>query len=359
MNILHTECSMAWGGQEFRTALEVIYLNQNGHKSWLLCHPDSQLFKKGKALGANVAAMDLTRSWRVDVAIKILFFCLKNRVDVINTPGSKDSTLCLISCFFGIPLVRSRQITNPIKNVLAYKYGCTHIMAAAHVIKNSLVSAGINKDKITVIGEGVDINEFNRAVDSAYLRTEFALADSDDVVINIGMIREDKGQVYFLEAARIILAQKKAIKFFIIGEGTDNKMVEKQLHALITQYGLEKNIFITGYREDIAAFTHLADLVVVASTGTEAQSRVVPQAFATHKTVVSTDIGGLTELVKDGYNGLVIPPKNAAAMATAILRILDDPKLKQKLENNAFEAAKQNLSFDTMMNKTLKLYESF
>ena len=359
MNILHTECSMNWGGQEFRTALEAVYLNQHGHKSWLLCHPDSQLYKKGKELGANVIAMDLTRSWRVDIAIRILFLCLKNSVDVINTHGSKDSTLCLISCFFGIPLVRSRQITNPIRKILAYKYGCTHIMAAADVIKNSLISAGVNKDKITVVGEGVDVNEFNRTVDSAYLRTEFAIADSDEVVVNIGMIREDKGQVYFLEAARIILAQKKAIKFFIIGEGTDNKLLEKQLHALIKQYSLEKNIFITGYREDIAAFTHLADLVVVASIGTEAQSRVVPQAFATHKTVVSTDTGGLTELVKDEYNGLVIPPKNAAAMASAVLRILDDPQLKQKLENNAFELAEQCLSFDTMMANTLKLYKAF
>lgn len=359
MNILHTECSMNWGGQEFRTALEAVYLNQHGHKSWLLCHSNSQLYKKGKAVGANVIAMDLTRSWRVDIAIRILFFCLKNRVDVINTHGSNDSTLCLISYFFSIPLVRSRQITNPIKNILAYKYGCTHIIAAAHVIKKKLVSASINKDKITVVGEGVDVNEFNPAVDSAYLRTEFALADSDNVVINIGMIREDKGQVYFLEAARIILAQKKAIKFFIIGEGTGNKNLEKQLHALIKQYSLEKNIFITGYREDIAAFTHLADLVVVASIGTEAQSRVVPQAFATRKTVVSTDTGGLTELVKDEYNGLVIPPKNAVAMAAAVLRILDDPQLKQKLESNALELAKHSLSFDAMMANTLKLYESF
>jgi hypothetical protein len=78
MNILHTECSMNWGGQEFRTVLETLYLNQHQHKSWLLCHPNSQLYKKGKQLGANVIAMDLTKSWRFDRAIRILFFCLSN-----------------------------------------------------------------------------------------------------------------------------------------------------------------------------------------------------------------------------------------------------------------------------------------
>lgn len=358
MNILHTECSMNWGGQEFRTVLEVNYLNKNQHKSWLFCHPNSQLYKKGKALGANVVAMDLTCLWRIDIAIKIWFFCLKNNIDIINTHGSKDSTLCLLSYFLGILIVRSRQITNPIKKTVAYKYGCRHIMAAAHVIKNSLVKAGVNENKITVVGEGVDPDEFNPNVDSAYLKTEFAIADEDDVVVNIGMIREDKGQIYFLEAARIILEQKKTIKFFTIGEGVGNRKLEKQLQMLIKQYGLEKNVFITGYRKDIAAFTHLADLLVVASIGTEAQSRIVPQAFATRKTVVVTDVGGLTELVKDEQNGLVIPPENALAMAEAILKILNDRTLKQKFENNAYELAKHCLSFDTMMDNTLELYKS-
>jgi len=358
MNILHTECSMNWGGQEFRTALEVNYLNNSQHKSWLLCHPNSQLYKKGKSLGTNVMAMDLTCLWRVDIAIKIWIFCLKNNIDIINTHGSKDSTLCLVSYFFGIPIVRSRQITNPIKKTFAYKYGCKHIMAAAHVIKNSLVKAGVNENKITVVGEGVDLDEFNPDVASAYLKSEFAIADEDEVVVNIGMIREDKGQIYFLEAARIILEQKKTIKFFTIGEGVGNRKLEKKLQMLIKQYGLERNFFITGYREDIAAFTHLADLLVVASIGTEAQSRIVPQAFATRKTVVVTDVGGLTELVKDEQNGLVIPPENALAMADAILKILEDLTLKQKFENNAYELAKRCLSFDSMMNDTLELYES-
>jgi hypothetical protein len=72
-------------------------------------------------------------------------------------------------------------------------------MAIVHAIKNILVTAGINKDKIIVVGEGIDVNKFNSAVDSAYLRTGFAIAASDDVVVNIDMIREDKGQIYFLK----------------------------------------------------------------------------------------------------------------------------------------------------------------
>ncbi len=69
-------------------------------------------------------------------------------------------------------------------------------------------------------------------------------------------------------------------------------------------------LLVTGYREDVAVFTYVANLVVVASISTEAQSRDVQQAFTMRKTVVSTDTGELTELIKHKYNGLVITTKN-------------------------------------------------
>lgn len=128
---------------------------------------------------------------------------------------------------------------------------------------------------------------------------------------------------------------------------------------MLKEYKLEQNFYITGYRNDIPAFTHLADLIVVASTGTEAQSRVAPQAFSTRKTVVSTNVGGLTEIVKNNYNGLVIPPNNPELMASAILKILNNSELKTNLEKNAYLLAQQELSFDYMMQKTINLYQKY
>lgn len=93
---------------------------------------------------------------------------------------------------------------------------------------------------------------------------------------------------------------------------------------------------MTGYRNDVAAFIHLSDAVVVASIGTEAQSRIVPQSFASARTVVTTNVGGLTELVINEMNGLVVPPEDSAAMSTALLRLLEDKNLKHNLETAAY-----------------------
>lgn len=357
MNVLHTECSMNWGGQEYRTTLESEYLNKNGHNSWIMCHKKSEFLKKANELKVkNIVTMNLSRSWRFDIAFKILFFCLKNKIDIINSHGSKDSLLSIVCFLYGIPLVRSRQITNDIRKASSYKYLCTHVMAAAQAIKDILVRKGVPQKNITVIGEGINLEEYNPNLDSSYLKKEFRICENDNVIVNIGMIREDKGQEYFLEAANELLKNNNKYKFFIIGEGTKERILEKHLKSLIKKYNIENNFFMPGYRNDIANFTHLADIIVVASTGTEAQSRIVPQAFATKRTVVSTNVGGLTELVENEKNGLVVNPKDSIAMAQSIDRLIVNKEFRDELANNGYEFALKNLSIEMMMQKTLNLY---
>lgn len=359
MKILHTESSMHWGGQEFRTLLEHNYLNSHGHTSWLACHPDSKLFLEAKARGAkNIITLNLSRTWRLDIAVRIAFLCAIKKIDIINSHSGKDSALSILAYLMGKSLLRSRQITSPIKKNWSYKFSCSHILAAANAIKNILTDAGVNHQRITVIGEGVDLQEFHPNVNFEYLKKEFNIQPNEKVIINIGMLRADKGQMHFIEAAVSILKSRPDTKFFLIGgvTSTTSKQFEQELLKVIQKHHLEKQIIMTGYRNDIAEFICLSDLVVIASIGTEAQSRIVPQSFACGKTVVTTNTGGLTELVFNEINGLVVPPKNAEAMSNAILRLLDNQSLKHQLESAAYELALEKLSFEKMIDKTIALY---
>lgn len=361
MKILHTESSMHWGGQEFRTLLEHEYLNGHGDESWLACHPASELFQRAVARGSkNIIAINLTKAWRLDIALRLLVICKVKRINIINSHSAKDSLLCLLTFLLGTTLIRSRQITNPIRKKLSYSMGCTHVLAAAEIIKNMLIDAGVESKKITVIGEGVSLEEFNPDVKSEHLKKGFNIQAKDKVIINIGMIRADKGQKYFLEAAIQILKRRSDVKFLLIGEATEaSKPFEQELANIIKLNNVSDKFIMTGYRDDIAELIHLSDLVVVASIGTEAQSRIVPQSFATSRTVVSTSTGGLTELVIDGVNGLVIPPNDADAMSNAMIKLLDDKTLKRNLENSAYKMAIERLSFEKMMDKTKILYSQF
>jgi glycosyltransferase involved in cell wall biosynthesis len=360
MNVLHTECSMNWGGQEYRTLREHNYLNSNGHKSWIMCHPDSGFFKKAEELGCgNIVAIDFSKSWKLNVAIEILRFCKQQKIDIINSHGGRDSLLCLLSFICGIPLIRSRHITGSIRKRLSYQYGCSHVIATAKAIKEILVDIGVDESRVTVMGGSVDLKQFNPNNNSDYLRKEFSIKNQDRIVVNIGMIRSDKGQKYYIEAAREVLKRRQDVKFFLIGEGTGNKKLEFELRDMISTYGMSASFFMTGYRDDVASFIHLSDFTVVASVGVEAQSQIVPQTFATRRTVVSTNAGGLTELVQDGVNGLVVPPRDAKAMSEAIIRLIEDDNLRNKLQKNAYMVAVNNLSFEHLMDKMINLYYRF
>lgn len=356
MNILHTECSLNWGGQEYRTVLENIWLNNNGYSSWIACPLGSGQYEEGKRLGARLIPVDLTKAWHFGEALKILGFCIKNRVDVVNTHGSEDSTLCMLSGYFGFPVVRSRHITNRIRRAFSYKYGCKHIIASAFTIKKILTDLGISEEKITVIGEGVDLQEYSPRKDSDYLRAEFRLSHDEKIVTNIGMIRDDKGQIYFLDAANMLLKKGLNIRFFMVGKGVGNRELQKKLKNKVREYDIEDRFIMTGYRKDVPNFIRLSDLTVVASIGTEAQSRVVPQSFACRRPVVVTNVGGLPELVEDGRNGLIVPPKDPLAIADAVERLVTDPGLSNRLAREGYEDAIENLSFEAMMQKTLETY---
>ncbi len=357
MNILHTESSLNWGGQEYRTILEHNYLNNITHNSWLLCDKKSKTLKKSQELNCkNVLTADLSKSINIIESTRILWLCKKHKIDIINSHSPKDSMLCILAFLAGIPLVRSRQITSPIKKRFSYEYLCSHIIATADAIKNSLISIGVTKDKITVIGEGVDLSEYTPDNNSDYLKEEFNIQNNDLIVVNIGMIREDKGQEFYLESAKKMLDKNKNVKFFLIGESTSNTLLEDKLKKQIVDYDLSDNFFMPGYRNDVAAFIHLSDLIVIASIAVEAQSRIVPQAFATRRTVVSTNTGGLTELVEDGITGLVVPPKDSLHMSESILSILNNIELRNQLADNAYQKAMTDLSFNKMMENTISLY---
>lgn len=359
MNIVHTECSMNWGGQEYRTLLEHDYLNKNGHKSWVMCHPNSAMYQKAQELGfSNIIPMDFSKSWKINVAIQIFQFCKTNKIDIINSHNSRDSILSSLAFFTGTPLVRSRQITSPIKKKLSYQYLCSHIIATASLIKNILIDLGVNKNRITVIGEGVSLEEYNPNIDSNKIKKEFNIKNDEIIISNIGIIRGDKGQEYYLNSAIEILKKYDNVRFFLIGKGNGKQTLEKSLQKKVKELQLEEKFIMTGYRNDVEKFIHQSDIIVIASTGVEAQSRIAPQSFATKRAVISTNTGGLTELVKDEETGLVIPAKNTKAMTKAIEKLIGNKELRDKLAENGYKFALEKLSFEKMMFDTLELYKN-
>jgi|ERR1043166_5097361 glycosyltransferase involved in cell wall biosynthesis len=359
MNILYIESSRSWGGQEYRTCLEINWLNAHGHQAWLVCDPQSEVLAKARELGTRTTAIPLRRRFDPIVWWRLWHLCRQARIDLIKAFSSKDHWLALPLYLVGIPLIRARCITDPIGNkwrAFIFKHGCSKVLADAAVIKRQLVQEnGIDPAKIEVVGSAVDLEKFNPARDRMKFRRELGLSADTPLIANIGMIRPDKGQTLFVEAAARVLEQRPDARFVVVGQGTGWLKLGAKVRLAISRAQLADRIFTVGYRWDTPDIFAAADMVVIASLRTEASPIVLREAFASGRPVVATKVGDVPEIIQDEQNGLMVEPGDSGALAAAMLRFLSEPNLAAQCTAEGLRYAREHFSFDRMMESKIKI----
>ena len=361
MNVLHVESSSSWGGQEYRTCLEINWLNARGHQAWLMCDPKSEVFSRARELGTRLIPMPLRRRFAPLVSLRIWKFCRREHVDLITAYSSKDHWLCLPLFFAGIPLLRARCVTATFgqsRRGMIYKYGCSKILADAEVVKTQLAQAGVPAEKVAVVGSAVDLGRFRPDIDGSKFRREMGFADDTPIILNIGMIRSDKGQMRLMRAAFAVLKQRPDARFLFVGKGTGEGAREQRMRKAITDSAFADKIIMLGYRWDTPEIIAAASMLVISSLGTEASPIVLREAFACGRPVVATNIGDVAGIVRDGENGLLVPPNDIDALANAIMSFLSDKDLAARCGQNALEYARQHFDFDRMAEAKLAVARS-
>jgi glycosyltransferase involved in cell wall biosynthesis len=357
VNILYVESSRSWGGQEYRTCLEINWLNAHGHQAWLICNPDSQVHWKAFELGTRMVTMPL-RS-RVDplCSLRLWKFCRQNKIDLLKTYSSKDHWICLPLFVCGIPLSRARCITDPIgsrSRAFVFKHGCSQIVADASVIKRQLVEDhGIDPAKIEVIGSAVDLEKFRPPRDRMKFRREIGVGDETPLIGNVGMIRPDKGQLELVKAAPLVLEKCPDARFVIVGQGTGILRRGINVRNAIDRAGLAGKVIMAGYRWDTPNVYSACDMIVIASLRTEASPIVLREAFASGRPVIATKVGDIPEIVHHRQNGLLIEPGNTQGLAAAIMEFISNPELAAHCAANGLRYATEHFSFDKMMEAKL------
>ncbi|PTY04633.1 hypothetical protein DB347_18125 [Opitutaceae bacterium EW11] len=341
--------------------MEARWLNLNGHRSWIACHPKSELYRKAPDICVPVS---FERSLDPAASLELHRICRRFRIQVIHAHSPKDAWTCVPLRAGGMPVVRSRQITNPVKadwrHSYAYRRGCSAVVAAAECIRRDLVRRnGVDPHRIVVIGEGVDLNRFNPANRGDGFRREFGVGPEHVLFGIVAMIRPEKGHACFLTAAMEVLDQHSHARFVVVGTGVGARELERKLRERIKrrfQTDTAGPIFFAGYRDDVPQIMAALDVLVVPSTA-EAQSLVVPQAFATGKAVIASDVGGLPENVKHERTGLLVQPGAERELAAAMSRLVEDGALRLRLGQGGYEHAVRHLAFDGKMEQSVRLYE--
>ena len=191
-------------------------------------------------------------------------------------------------------------------------------------------------EKIRYLGNGVDIDRFNRAaldpIHQSKLRKSLGIPDTAEMIIGtIGRLTRKKGSGYLIEAAAKLLPQFPNLHVLVIGGqlSTDPEPFYPEIVERIRTLGIEKHVTITGQREDIPELLGLLDIFTLPTFTHEGLPRSILEAMSMGLPVVATDIRGCREAVVDGETGLIVPPQDSEKLAEALGKLLSDSDLRQ------------------------------
>ncbi|MEY4764599.1 MAG: hypothetical protein RI907_1272 [Pseudomonadota bacterium] len=224
---------------------------------------------------------------------------------------------------------------------------CAHIIAVSGAVQTQLEQAGYAASRISVIWNGMPASP--AGADREALRAELGLPPGQFAVVNVGRFIHDKGQD-LLVTMMAQLKQPEAHLWLVGDPATD---YGQQVQAAAQH---EPRIHFLGYRNDVQRILPAFDAYVLSSRR-EALGLSQIEAMAAGLPVVATAVGGVPEVVQDGLSGIVVPPNDAAALATAVQRLLEDPALAQRMGEAGRARYLAHFTADTMVQRTLALYK--
>lgn len=252
-------------------------------------------------------------------------------------------------------LYRNRTFINTSHNTFdnkikltQFSYRHAHLIACGEMVKKNLEET-FNLHDVTAINNAVKKFAGPVAPDS----TLTALHDKGYFLIgNIGRLTEQKGFEYFIDAMPDILKRHPKTKFIIVGAGE----LEQSLKERVARRHLEQDVFWLGFRKDVQNVMSQLDLIILSSLW-EGLPLTPIEAFSVGKTVVGTSVDGTVEIIDDGVNGYLIPPRDSNAIAEKCVALAENQDKLEQFDKAAQERFKKEFSFDTFRDRFVKYYE--
>ncbi|MBU4536636.1 glycosyltransferase [Patescibacteria group bacterium] len=175
---------------------------------------------------------------------------------------------------------------------------------------------------------------------------------NDDLIIGtIAELHKNKGLKYLIKAFKKLIGEFEGIKLIVIGEGEEREHLEKKLN----KYALNDNVFLVGSVSEASRYLKAFDIFVLPSIK-EGFPFVLLEAGLAKLPVVASDVGGISELIRDGENGILVEAKDENEIEEALGVLISDEGLRDGYGGTLYEKVKEEFSFEVMIEKTEKLY---
>jgi len=308
-------------------------LARRGHTVVVATRPSQEWAAWAREAGIPHVGLPMRHALDLASALGLRRLIREHAIQVVHAHKGLGRTLLLWAGLVGPlpPLVVNRGVSFPLSRWSALadrSRRVARIVAVSGSIKAGLVARGIPAGKIEVIYSGTDTERFDPGrADGAGIRRELGLGPGALLIAQIG-VRSWKGNDDALAAFAQVRAARPEAHLLLVGAKPERR---RALEAQAERLGLGAAVTVWGYRTDIPEILAAADLAVDASYAGLGLTGTLRESLAMETPVIATRIEGNPELVRHEVTGLLVPPRDPAALAGAILRLLADPVLAQTL----------------------------
>lgn len=359
MRILHTESSTGWGGQEIRILSEAEGMLRRGHHVTLVTPESAEIHPAARKRGIPVVALPIGKK-RPGALMALTRWLEKHRnFDVVNTHSSTDSWLTALACAWlrdAPPMVRTRHVSTAVGRNRAtrwlYQSATRHIVTTGEALRRQLAEQnGFDAARISSVRTGIDLDAF-RPRDRRACRQALGIEERPILGI-LATLRDWKGHDYLIDAWSLLHPQFPDWRLLFIGDGPQRGHLEKR----VAQAGLSDSIRLVGNQDDAPLWLNALDLFTLPSYGDEGVPQGIMQAMACGLAVVSTPVGAIEEAVQRERTGLVVPARDAHALADALARLMDDAALRSIMGQAGRAYAQANFGLEAMLDAMEAVFE--
>lgn len=363
MNILHLSAVKNWGGGGNHIENLCYELSKSNPevKNHIVVAEGGQFHERLKKSDHSFSTLPMAFKLDPRAIFKFIRLCKQYKIDIVHIHGSTSLTLAIIACrIAGLPpYIFSKKTSFPIKNRKRTLYKYNHpnikkILCVSETTQSVSAASITDQAKLKVIYHGTRID--NKGTDTPFLlREKFDIASSRKIIGNIGNHVKPKDLETWINTIGTIVHKHKIrnLAFVQIGSFT---AFTPALQEKIKEQNLEEYIHFLGYCDKASNFMQQFDIFLMTSQS-EGLPQVIYEAFYHHIPVVSTNVGGIPEIIDHGVNGFLSPPKDHESLALNLLELLNNEEMAAKFRKISYDKLIPGFTAENMAKETLKQYE--
>lgn len=360
LTTLHVGTEKGWRGGEQQMAYLVKGLRRRGHRVVAVVQKDGESLPRLRDDGFEVEGISMHGEADLVAVTKLAKRMRRVKPDVVHLHTSHAHALGAWAARFAHKpvVIVSRRVDFSIYrrsflrlNGWKYRQGLDRIVCVSEAVRNVLLSDGLSPERLRVVRSAIDPVRV-RSATPVDVRARLGLPAGCPLVLAVGALVEHKGHRHLVDSLPALRRAVPGVRVVIAGEGPLRADLEAQaanLHAA-------DSLVLAGQVTDLPGWLHRVDVFVMPSVE-EGLGTSALDAMAAGLPVVASNAGGLPEMVRNGEEGLLVPPGDPQALAAALASVLLDPKRRRHMAEAAHRRVDEAFHVDRMVDETIAVYE--